>query len=297
MVTFKKIGEKAARAAQRLLRSNSQDSTYRIGRLEIDLPSGHKLPIYQEAFPQYDRFLPHLAKYLASNSYVIDVGANCADTLAGMIDSNPKLNFLCVEADEHFYHYLTTNASRIQKIYSGSRIKTVKCLAGCEINNVTMMGFGGTKKAVTSTNTSDMAISSQSLDSIVQSQGIDSQLVSLVKTDTDGYDWDVMNSASSLLADKTPMVFFECQYDDEEQMKKYKLLINSLARLGYKSWTVFDNFGGVLLRDCATVNIHGLIDYVWHQNTGRSRRTIHYLDILAATDDDISVVKDAIDNY
>jgi hypothetical protein len=93
----------------------SQGIVHQIGKLKIVLPHGHKLPIYQQQCPQYDRFLPHIAKYLPSNSFVVDVGANCADTLAGMINANPSLNFLCIEADDYFYQYLTSNVSEIQK--------------------------------------------------------------------------------------------------------------------------------------------------------------------------------------
>jgi hypothetical protein len=124
----------------------SQDIVHQIGKLKIVLPHGHELPIYQQQCPQYDRFLPHIAKYLPSNSFVVDVGANCADTLAGMINANPSLNFLCIEADDYFYQYLTSNVSEIQKKYSHSIIKTVKALAGFEVSNVAMVGSGGTKK-------------------------------------------------------------------------------------------------------------------------------------------------------
>jgi FkbM family methyltransferase len=123
---------------------------------------------------------------------VVDVGANCADTLAGMIDANPSLNFLCIEADDYFYQYLASNVCEIQKIYSNSIIKTVKSLAGFEISNVTMVGTGGTKRAVATPGSSATTITSKSLDSIIQSQHVEQASISLVKVDTDGYDYDVV---------------------------------------------------------------------------------------------------------
>jgi len=57
------------------------DIGYKIGRFLIRLPHDHLLPVYQARFPQYDRFLPHLAGFLPKKLIVIDLGANCADTL------------------------------------------------------------------------------------------------------------------------------------------------------------------------------------------------------------------------
>ena len=139
------------RLLKRIKRSNpsyGRDFSYRIGRFELSLPYGHILPAYQQGCPQYDRFLPHLGKYLPVNSVVVDVGANCPDTLASMIDGNPQLKFLRIEADDFFYLYLTSNIDAMRKIIPGPQIKAVKCLADCEISNVIMAEKGGTKNAI-----------------------------------------------------------------------------------------------------------------------------------------------------
>jgi FkbM family methyltransferase len=297
MTILGRVKNIAKKTVKRLSPDYGKDIVHQIGELKITLPYGHMLPVYQKQCPQYDRFLPHIAKYLPSHSFVVDVGANCADTLAGMIDANPLLNFLCIEADDYFYQYLTSNVCEIQKTYSNSIIKTFKSLAGSEISNVEMAGTGGTKKAVASLDSSTKTITSKSLDSIIQSQHVDQASISLIKVDTDGYDYDVINSASLLLQNKLPILFFECQHDDISQKEKYKMLIHHLAELGYNSWTVFDNFGALLLRNCDKDAILDLINYVWRQNAGTSRRTFYYLDILVGADADASLIADAIDNY
>jgi hypothetical protein len=58
----------------------------------------------------------------------------------------------------------------------------------------------------------------------------------------------VINSANLLLKNKLPMLFFECQYEDIVQME-IQTLINHLAERGYKNWTIFDNFGALMLRN------------------------------------------------
>ena len=67
------------------------DTEYRFADFSIVLPADHALPIYQKAHRLYDRFLPHLSKYIESGSTVIDVGANCGDTVAAMFAARSKI--------------------------------------------------------------------------------------------------------------------------------------------------------------------------------------------------------------
>ena len=283
--------------SKRLSPSYGKDIAYQVGRFQIVLPYGHMLPVYQKGCPQYDRFLPHLAKYLPDNSFVVDVGANCADTLAGMIDVNPNLNFLCIEADNFFYEYLTQNVNAIKAYLPESCIMTVKCLAGSEVTNVIMDGTGGTKKAIESSSLEDNTIQSDHLDRVIDAERVRPSDVSLVKVDTDGYDYDVINSADLLLSSRLPLLFFECQYDNANQKQKYQQLIKKLFDLGYTKWSVFDNFGALLLRTGTKSNILDLIEYVWRQNEGKSHRTTYYLDIFAGSGKDEDLMTKALDNY
>lgn len=271
--------------------------SYEIGRFQIVLPNGHMLPVYQERFPQYDRFLPHMAKYLPDNSCIVDVGANCADTLAGMIDANPKLKFLCIEADSFFYEYLLHNIRSIKAFLPDSCITALNCLVGTEITNVIMDGVGGTKRAIEASALGGEVIKSESLDSLVKSQKIHSSAISLVKVDTDGHDYDVIMSADSLLCSGLPLLFFEAQYDKASQMQKYQQLVKKLFERGYTSWAVFDNFGGLLLRTGTKANIFDLMEYVWQQNEGKSHRTTYYLDIFAGSGKDEDLMLKSLESY
>lgn len=268
---------------KRLSPDYGKDISCRIGRFKINLPYGHMLPFYREKYLQYDKFLPHLAKFLPKDCFVIDVGANCADTVAGMIDANPCLNFLCIEADEFFFQYLISNVEVIREALPCAQVKVVNALVGFEVSNVTMMGDRSTKKAVPLQGASGRAIKSRTLDDIINNERIQHVGISLLKVDTDGYDYDVINSASLLLRGYLPLLFFECQYDGAHQKEKYRALIRDLAGKGYVSWSVFDNFGALLLRAGSQSNVLDLIDYVWCQNVGKSHRTFYYLDIFAGT--------------
>lgn len=62
---------------------------YHYKEYSIKLPANHMLPVYQKYHPKYDRFLPHLVKYIEPSDTVIDVGANVGDTLAGIVRLKP----------------------------------------------------------------------------------------------------------------------------------------------------------------------------------------------------------------
>jgi FkbM family methyltransferase len=255
------------------------------------------LPVYQARFPQYDRFLPHLAGFLPSNSIVIDVGANCADTLAAMADKNDTLDFLCIEADQYFCQYLAANAEAIKTTNPARQIVLIKCLVGSEVTNVIMAGGGGTKKAVYSDDSNQDAIQSASLDSILEITSAQVDRISLVKVDTDGYDYDVLNSAFNLLSSRQPLLFFEAHFSDDQQRAKYEELIMALERFSYTNWSVFDNFGALMLSEAAPSQVIDLLAYVWRQNQSQSNRTIYYIDILVGVDRDKNLIRAACQHY
>ena len=258
--------------------------------MDLALPVGHMLPVYQRAHPRYDRFLPHLAKYLPRRSSIIDVGANCGDTFAVMYTANPSLSFLCIEADPDLYVYLCRNvaASTIES----RQVQIVKAFVGRDITGVRLEGCGGTKHAMSGGN-----IEAKTLDQIFADAYLCHD-VSLLKVDVDGFDYDVINSAPNLIAEQHPMIFFECQYDRPSQRNGYISTISSLDERGYHDWTVFDNYGEVILRTDDIGTLWHLIEYVHRQNIGKTTRTIYYLDILASRGViDWSLIADALKDY
>ena len=121
---------------------------YQINNYSIQIDFTHRLPDYQSSHPFYDRFLPHLVKYLPKNSLVIDVGANVGDTLVGMVGNNDKLEYLCIEASKDFFSDLERNVKFLKKINGDLRISLVNEFVGKDIKDVGLYGGGGTKHAV-----------------------------------------------------------------------------------------------------------------------------------------------------
>jgi len=282
---------------QRLKRLFGLDKQYTIGRFNLRLPASHLLPGYQREHKKYDKFLPHLSTYLPPGSTVIDVGANCGDTLAAMLSSNPDLNYVCIEPDDEFFTYLTTNAETMRKIEPRSSILLCKSLIGKAVVDGVLLGTGGTKH-VSSDHTAGStrsAHSSITLDSLVAGEKISN--IRALKIDVDGYDYDVVDSAMHLIESQRPVLFFECQFTDAVAKVHYEKTITALSNIGYDEWTVFDNYGEVVLNSATVGSTFQLFDYVLRQNAAEATRTIYYYDIASATPTNRTFLTAALQSY
>ena len=227
-------------------KSEAQDESvlYELGGLSIHLPRDHKLPEYQQRHRQYDRFLPHLVKEFSHDDIVIDVGANCGDTLAGMVSKNPKLHYICIEPDDEFYSYLVSNTALIKQRFPDTSIDLMQSLISDSEVAAGLTGEGGTKHR--DETVASGLIKACRLVDVVDKMGI-AKAVRLIKSDVDGYDYDVINSAGRLLECERVMLFFECQYFDMGQREGFIRLLGDLLRLGFSDFRFFDNFGEFML--------------------------------------------------
>ena len=266
---------------------------YRIGKSTITLPSDHLLSAYQGSYKQYDRFLPHLVKYLDDGSIVIDVGANVGDTVAAMVASNDKLRYVCVEADDDFFDYLVKNTEQLVQDNAGVVIDSHKCLVGLSVKGVKLHGVGGTKHAEKSNDAE--ALSSRPLDDLISEIGC--APISLIKSDVDGYDYDVIDSAENSISESNCLLYFECQYENESQFDGYKSCLKRIGTLGYDRFAIFDNFGALVASAVEIEVVFELMNYVRRQNNGSSVRTIHYFDILAYKPAHNSLVSSVLRDY
>jgi FkbM family methyltransferase len=294
MTTHTAKSELFSKIVRRLKRKIRQLSKapilYQYKDFSIKLPSNHLLPEYQKTHPKYDRFLPHLAKYATAAETIVDIGANVGDTLAGMAEKNPTSNYICVEPEDSFFKHLEENIGRIKKSITGLKIQTIKALVGKNISNVSLDGKGGTKHAVID---NEGGIKSLPLDEMIPN----ALSVRILKSDVDGFDYDVLDSSMSVIEFHKPIIFFECQYDFEYQKDGYLKTLKRLESVGYCDWTVFDNFGEVVVRTNDMSVLSQLMNYVWQQNVGNATRTIHYFDVLTVQTRDSSLIDKVLSEY
>ncbi len=280
------------RLKRRLRQLSKRPARYRYNGFFIELPADHRLPEYRRAFANYDRFLPHLASYVDRSGTIVDIGANVGDTLAGMIERNPAPAYICIEPDELFHRYLVSNAARIRNALSGARIRIVQALVGKSISNVRLDGSGGTKHAVAD---GTGTIRSSPLDELIADAA--ELTIRILKSDVDGYDYDVLNASLAVINAHAPMLFFECYTPYEHQKEGFSQTFRSLEAIGYRDWCLFDNFGELILRTGDLAVIDQLLEYVWTQNCGSAARTIHYYDILAVQAKDSALIDTVLAEY
>ena len=209
----------------------------------IELPAHHPLLDYQKKYPQYDRFLPLLAAHINPREVIVDIGANVGDSLAAMVEVNPEPTYFCIEADDAFYRYLVENIERMVHTAPSLDIETANAFIGKNITNISLEGTAGTKHA-SANNTG--AIQAVTLDQLIEKKP--THKIALLKSDTDGHDYDVLESSMATIEKHQPALFFECQPDQEHQKSSYEKTILKLQALGYEDWTLFDNFGAVVVR-------------------------------------------------
>jgi FkbM family methyltransferase len=266
------------------------------GRFPILLPANHLLPIYKQQHALYDKFLPDLVKFFKKGDVVVDVGANCGDTLAAMVSANPTLSYICIEPDDDFYGYLEHNTSIIKKTCPEARISLVKSLISDLEFTTGLTGVGGTKHRDDAIVANDGAIKSRKLADILDEFDIGMNL-RLIKSDVDGYDYEVINSAGKWLESSKTMLFFECQYSDRTQRNGFIRLLEELLYLGFSDFWFFDNFGGFLLNSKDSHIHKQLMDYVWRQNQEIYSRTVYYFDILASKPNDYELITKIVNQY
>jgi FkbM family methyltransferase len=265
---------------------------YQYDGFSILLPMEHRLPTFQRQHPKYDRFLSHLVRHITQRSTIIDVGANCGDTLAAMVSVAANHKYVCIEPDDLFFSYLLANIERMRRVHVDLDVEAVQAMVGKNIRNASLEGKGGSKHAVVGTG----SLNAVPLDELIVSSEAGPP-IRLLKSDVDGFDYDVIDSASELLVRDAPVLFFECQIDSALQKVGYENSIKKLESYGYANWIVFDNFGEVMLGTSHTDALLHLMEYVWKQNRNLTTRTIYYFDVLAATDREKRLIDLVLSGY
>jgi FkbM family methyltransferase len=276
-----------------LLKRVNLKKKYQINNIPIKIDYLHLLPTYEKNFPHYDRFLSHIVKYLENNSIVVDVGANIGDTAIKMAYSNDCLEYICIEADSNFYKDLVENIKTLKIIKPELKIRTANEYIGQDNDNVSLIdGTHGSKRSVTDLG----SIKSLGLADLFRKFNISEKKLSLIKSDVDGCDWDVIQSSFTLLKN-LPYIYFECFYQNIEQLNNFKITISDLFNKGYTNFSFFDNYGQHICCENNLKNIYELLDYIKRQNFSKSTRTIFYYDILAFSEKEKEKTKKIIIDY
>ena len=270
---------------------NNKKGVYNIGKYTIIVPPNFALPKFQKQFKLYDRFLPVLAKKInSSDQLIIDIGTNIGDTTIAMMQqcNNP---FLCIEPSPIFLPYLEENLSKLST-EDFKRITLVKKLIGTGILSGELGHTQGGTASVKITGTTQSPTHTP-LDTIISEK----DNVILLKVDTDGFDFDVIRSAENLLHRSEPILFWENEISEDFQYEGFVGLYSLLSKKGYKYIYIFDNFGNLVTEEPDFETLKNINTYIYSMKKSDCTRTLYYTDILATTEKNYCLVKQAIDEY
>ena len=140
-------------------------------------------------------------------------------------------------------------------------------------------------------------INTRSFKQFIQDYNIDISNIGIIKIDTDGYDWDCLNSIYEGMKDLNlamipQFIFYEHlttlnnlgKFDSDRQ-KKEKIYIESLKKLrllNYKKYFIFDNFGTFILKTANLNKLKQIISYSRKSELVNNHRPFYYCDVLIA---------------
>ncbi|WP_442938884.1 FkbM family methyltransferase [Nostoc sp.] len=229
------------------------------------------MPHYQKRFRLYDKFIGVIAKYLPNNQdFVVDIGANVGDTTALLLQYclNP---IICIEADDEFFGIMERNLSE----YNQRIILVNSFVSGNNFKNVELVKNSGTARAVES---KTKIVKSDSLESIIKNSNFGKCI--LIKTDTDGFDFEILLSSLSIIKEDRPILYWENEISSLKDIELAKDLLNKLANINYTKYIVIDNFGNPLFYGCSPQYLEQINKYLFN-NIYNENNTFYYIDIVA----------------
>ncbi len=204
---------------------------------------------------------------------------------------NTEGQILAIEGHAPFFELLAHNTGLLAADMQG-RIRRVQALVGTQQANGTLLASNGTAKVVEG---GESRFSR--LDDILEEEQITAQSVAILKTDTDGHDPDVIFSASKLLDAGSPVLYFENQFENDQQLGKFEEMYAVIGTYGYNLFSVFDNFGNLLLDIAPRYFLSSLNKYLRAQNLSKATRTVYYYDVLAFKEGSAEAIAILLSNY
>lgn len=207
--------------------------------VRMHLPWSHRLPDYAGLAPDYGQNLIRLAELIAVDEApltVLDVGANVGDSTLQILRT-VDARVLCVEADGFFVDFLKRNVG------DDKRVTIEAKLLSAARDSVAMapVRVGGTTRF--EPGTSDVTAPTVTTEAL-RDQHAEFTDLRLAKSDTDGYDVELIPAIARTWAHSRPVLFLEYDHALSRLAGNDPLALwPELAELGYTRVAAWDNSG------------------------------------------------------
>lgn len=244
----------------------------------LKLPLSHSLPVYLKQFPFYDQLPRRISEYVHQKQghlNCIDVGANIGDTIASFYQEDTD-TFLAIEPNPKFSRLLSENWGWNKNVTMVSDI----CSSGSDEGTFLIQEKNGTASILRAGN--GIKMSSRPLDEIVNDRPFAAN-ANVLKIDTDGHDFEVIEGSNELLSRNLPVVLFECDaFENTNYVEDCLRTLNLLKRSGYNYFLLYSNFGYLMGRYSLS-DLSPFRNLLFYQLTS----DFYYFDIIVMKDEDI----------
>jgi FkbM family methyltransferase len=281
--SFARVARKLAMPISRQLGAHHLVTAHLYGH-KLLMPAEHPLAPTLAIFPQLNRPLALAAQAMECDPanaplIVVDVGANIGETIAIIEQRCGGGHYLCIEADQEIAELCRANHA------SNSRVQVEQRFIGESDGIAVRLQDDG--RANPSTKLAVEGDEGAGYDRLVRLDTVAGPFaelhgrLSLLKVDTEGYDFSVLRSAPEILKRYSPALFFEWFPDlltglGEDVWSGFEYL----RTLGYRYYIFFTSQGDYY---CAAADperllIHSLAAVV------QNRKLFDYFDVFASTD-------------
>jgi FkbM family methyltransferase len=226
-----------------------------------------------------DRVLPRDEPLL-----IAEVGSNIGASLAQMITVRPEARYVCFEPAERFRSVLVRNVGEnhwenvtVEESLVGSRAESVRLFTNTSTASVAKRHYG--EHVFLDASMRDVV----TLDDYFS----DAERLDLIKTDTDGFDFDVLLGALAVLSRFAPVLYFEfAPFLARNVGREGSDILASLGNLGYRRFLVFAQAGDLLLLTDDPADVIELADehkYVDVLTASRPEHLAAFPEIATAT--------------
>jgi FkbM family methyltransferase len=215
---------------------------------------------------------------------IVEVGSNIGASLAQMISVRPDARYVCFEPAERFRDVLVKNVDEngwgnvtIEESLVGSRSETVRLFTNTSTASVAKRHYG------------EHVFLGSSMRRVVTLDDYfnEAQRLDLIKTDTDGFDFDVLLGASAVLSRLLPALYFEfAPFLARDVGREATDILAYLGGLGYRRFLVFAQSGELLRLSDDPADVIGLADdhkYVDVLTATRPEHLAAFPDVATAT--------------
>ncbi len=255
---------------------------------ELVAPPDHRIDAFRRANPLYDRRLPILSRLTgaaAPGTVAVDVGANVGDTVALCRLEGSQLRFIAVEASLQYLKYLAFNRRRLPDLIGD--VEMAWNFVGRPGDSTTLELHHGTGRRVEG-QMEGLRVESAphaTLEEIARAHGVQDGQLSLVKLDTDGFDFEILSNELEFLKSAAPVIWAEAETKSGEDEAAWRRLLIE----GTETWPylmAFDNQGFAMVAGKTAKKRETAVDIMAYARRHRGlseprfgKRPIYYIDV------------------